>query len=285
MQQLTFILPLVIVLIMAGTTHTAAIDNSLRVMTFNVRYGSAPDKENAWPNRRELVVDVISSTRPDIIGWQEMLDYQRAELLSLLPGYSAVGLGREADGSGEQCAIFFVRDRFMLLANGTFWLSHKPLVPGSRSWDSSLPRICTWALLWDRKSEHSYYVYNSHFDHQGEVARIEAAEIILRDMAKRAGDGAAILMGDFNAGIDSTPQQVLSRALRGAEHVLPTDEVEGGTYHGFTGLPGGSFIDNVFVTHQLSFAAGSVLQNSRSGVFPSDHFPVLVACELLSVDK
>jgi endonuclease/exonuclease/phosphatase family metal-dependent hydrolase len=101
-------------------------------------------------------------------------------------------------------------------------------------------------------------------------------------MENRAADVAAILTGDFNAGIEAAPQQVLATRLKGADWIIPAPQVEAGTYHAFTGSPGGLFIDSIFITPQLSFLAGRVLQLNSSGSYPSDHFPVLVECELVS---
>lgn len=50
--------------------------HDLRVMTFNVRYGEADDGINAWPKRRDLMVEVIRREHPDILGTQELLSPQ-----------------------------------------------------------------------------------------------------------------------------------------------------------------------------------------------------------------
>ena len=59
---------------LSAETHEAA-DNAfeLRVMSFNIRYGSAGDGQNHWPNRRELVFDVIRRQKSDVVGLQEAL--------------------------------------------------------------------------------------------------------------------------------------------------------------------------------------------------------------------
>ena len=49
-------------------------------MSFNIRYGSANNGENHWKNRREMVFDVFRNHRPDIVGLQEALDFQIAEI-------------------------------------------------------------------------------------------------------------------------------------------------------------------------------------------------------------
>ena len=55
----------------------------LRVMSFNIRYGTANDGENSWPSRNQLVLDVIAiTTTPDILGIQEALAFQLDELIA-----------------------------------------------------------------------------------------------------------------------------------------------------------------------------------------------------------
>ena len=57
--------------------------NTVRVMSFNIRYGAANDGANHWDQRKPLVVKAIQSFRPDILGTQETLDFQ-AEFLKTL---------------------------------------------------------------------------------------------------------------------------------------------------------------------------------------------------------
>ena len=77
---------------------------TIRVMTSNVRYGTAKDGENSWTYRRDLLADVWRQTAADVIGTQEMLPMQAAYLEQRLPGYAYVGRSRELDNEdGEQC--------------------------------------------------------------------------------------------------------------------------------------------------------------------------------------
>src|SRR3546814_16762451 len=70
-------------------------------------------------------------------------------------------------------------DRFTLLAAGTFWLSQTPDRPG-KGWDAAYPRIASWARLRDRTASQTLLVVNTHFDHVGQVARVESAKLIRR---------------------------------------------------------------------------------------------------------
>lgn len=97
---------------------------TLSVMTFNMRYDNPEDGADNWRFRRGRVAEVIASHGVDVFGTQELLANQLGDLKRLLPGYAAVGVGRE-DGAeaGEFSAVFYRRDRFTPLESGTFWLS------------------------------------------------------------------------------------------------------------------------------------------------------------------
>src|SRR5262245_49393320 len=106
----------------------------LRVMTFNVRYGTAKDEENHWDLRKEFLAETIKEFRPDLLGTQETLGFQRDFLAEKLPEYAVIGVGRE-DGKekGEMMALYFKKERFEAPAEGHFWLSEMPEEVGSKS--------------------------------------------------------------------------------------------------------------------------------------------------------
>ena len=67
----------------------------IRVMSVNVRYGTAPDGANAWPNRRDLLMRTIRAFDPDLLGAQEALAFQCDELRRELAGHAFAGIGRD----------------------------------------------------------------------------------------------------------------------------------------------------------------------------------------------
>lgn len=120
----------------------------LKVMSMNMRYDNPEDGENNWQYRRERIAAMVAGAGVDVMGTQELLGHQYAQLRELLPAYGSVGVGRE-DGTsgGEHCAIFYLKERFELLESGTFWLSEHPEEAGSKGWDGACERIATWAVL------------------------------------------------------------------------------------------------------------------------------------------
>jgi endonuclease/exonuclease/phosphatase family metal-dependent hydrolase len=275
---------------MAGCTGTStprpaasAPPAELRVMTFNVRYGKAQDGVNHWDHRKELCASRITAFAPDLLGLQETLDFQNAFLLERCPGYAAVGVARD-DGKakGEFSTLLYRSERFTLQDSGTFWLSETPAVVGSKSWDSSLPRIATWARLQDRSAgNRPLLVLNTHFDHKGQQARREAARVIRAFLAEHGKGLPIIVTGDFNATPGSEPylrmtgtgdgHVVLSDAY--AEMHRTTPEPSDNTAHGFTGAVHGR-IDWILHTADFRATAATIDRHQRGALFPSDHFPV-----------
>ncbi|MEM1166400.1 MAG: endonuclease/exonuclease/phosphatase family protein [Planctomycetota bacterium] len=282
---------LLLVLTMVAPTDQAAAGEArppsgeLRVMTYNIRFGSANDGLDAWPVRRARVVATIKDLAPDILAIQEAESFQVAELLAAFPRYAAIGTHRD-DGrlAGEGCITLYDRERFLVTDAGVFWMSETPDTPGSISWDSSLPRIASWARFVDLTTAAPLLVYNTHYDHQGQVARERSSELILHHISAHAGaDDTIVVAGDLNADesntaylslIDSTQSPApLINAFR-AVH----PQQMAGTYTAFdTTSDGGSrMIDHVLIAGAATILDAGIDRRKIDGRYPSDHFPVWV---------
>jgi endonuclease/exonuclease/phosphatase family metal-dependent hydrolase len=262
----------------------AAAGGELKVMTFNLRYASSAGP-TAWDHRRPLVRDVIRLRQPDLLGTQEGLAPQLAELHADLPGYRRIGQGREGDNRGEHMAIFILADRFDVLAAGDFWLSETPEIPASRSWGNTLPRMATWARLRDRKTRRELVLFNTHLDHQSQPSRERAADLLRARLDALPAELPVLLVGDFNAVAGANPvharllaQGFLTDLFRSAP-IRRNAELD--TYNGF--LPArreGRHIDWILGRGPWIPLEAEVVDFSRDGRFPSDHFPVVVRLRL-----
>ena len=124
--------------------------STIRVMSFNIRYGTANDGVNRWDLRKEFLVETIQVYSPDLLGTQETLAGQRDFLEATLSGYGVVGVGRDdGQAKGEMAALFYRKARFEEVKHGHFWLSETPEKVGSKGWDAALPRISSCVLLKD----------------------------------------------------------------------------------------------------------------------------------------
>ncbi len=280
-----------VLLFVVTTAGAEAPADAIRIMTFNLRYGTADDGENGWEHRRGLVDAVVTGFAPDLLGTQECLALQRDHLQQVLPDHQAIAVGRD-DGkdAGEMCALFVDARRFAVLASGHFWLSEAPDVVGSRGWDAALPRIATWARLADAcAGGRELLVVNTHWDHVGAQARRASARLV-RARATELAQGAPVLvMGDFNTPIDAVGPDDAGRILRegtadGRPRLLDTFAAAAapalGTYHAFTGVPQPGRIDAILATVEVSVLAAAVVDTSAGGRFPSDHFPVIAVVRL-----
>jgi endonuclease/exonuclease/phosphatase family metal-dependent hydrolase len=259
----------------------------LRVMTFNIRYDEPRDKENAWPNRKELVASMIRFHHADLVGLQEALKRQIDDLQRLLPEYAWVGVGRD-DGKvgGEFSAIFYRKSRFINLARATFWLSETPDVP-SKGWDAAYPRIVTWVKLKDNATGKTFFQFNTHFDHRGVRAREEGGRLLLQQIDKIAGRLPAVVTGDFNFKEDTVGYQILTGknpAKDSGSHAVLQDAryLSKGGHHGptstfneFKSLVPDMKIDYVLIKGKVRVLQHGALSDTWNGRFPSDHLPVL----------
>lgn len=282
-----YILPLILSLILLCSASEPVKPEPLTVMSFNIRYGTADDGEDSWQYRKDRTAQVIKDYAPDVIGMQEVLQFQRDELLALLPRYTSFGVGRD-DGvdAGEQSCVLYDKERFIVTAGGTFWLSEEPGVPGSVSWDSSMTRSCTWVRLYEPATRRGFYVFNAHFDHRGEGARYYSAALVLDRIARRELNEPAVFTGDLNCGEDSRPMTLLNKQLTDSYRVIHPDETTVGTFNGFKGDLDGKKIDYIFLSNGWLGDDGwdvldaEIVRDSYDGMYPSDHFPVVATLRL-----
>ena len=245
-------------------------------MSFNIRLGSANDGENSWPHRKELVVETIQAYKPDFLGLQEAERPQLDYLLESFPEYAAIGVGRAADGGGEYSSILYRRERFDIASSGTYWLSPTPSEPGSKGWGNGPPRICTWTRVFDRNTNHRFYVYNTHWDHQSQPARLKGAQLMASRIASReVPSDPFLVMGDFNAPAENPARVALAEAgLRDAFRELNPNQTVIGTFNGFKGRAEGAKIDAVLFSEQWKPQNATIDRTEKDGRYPSDHFPV-----------
>jgi endonuclease/exonuclease/phosphatase family metal-dependent hydrolase len=251
----------------------------LRVMTYNIRLDLESDGINRWSNRRDQFIGQVALMHPAILGLQEVVPGQKADLERALQDYAFLGTPREE--GGESANLAFDRNVFRLQSSGTYWLSPTPSVP-SKGWDAAYSRVATWAHLVRKSDGKKFLALNTHLDNEGKQARLESARQITRWLAANRGQNEAILMtGDFNTEPATPPLQELTSAklgLRDARTISQTPAVgPEGTWNDFAALPKeSSRIDFVLVDPKLAVERYGVLAWHGEGGRPaSDHFPVI----------
>ena len=271
---------LVTVMSMAPPVLAAENASSFNVISFNIRYNNQGDGEHAWPNRKENVASVIRFHQADIVGMQEALRGQIDDLQALLPEFTWIGVGRD-DGAnqGEFSPVFYRRDRFAVVDNGTFWLSETPEVVASRSWDAAITRIANWVIMEDKTSQQRFLLLNTHFDHRGEQARTKSAQLVVDRVEQLAGPLPAIISGDFNAPPATDAYRTITASFSDSYHKSrAAPHGPEGTFGGFVvgASPNVNRIDYVFVDEFIEVLRYGVLTDQWNGSYPSDHLPVMV---------
>ncbi len=288
--------------------HGTPSGTEMNVASYNLRYVNDDDSlaGNGWSARYPVLAKLVLFHDFDIFGTQEGYKRQLDDLVSQLPGYDYIGVGRnDGKDGGEHAAIFYRTDRFDVVDHGDFWLSETPSEP-SVGWDAVLPRICTWGHFREKTSGREFMFFNLHMDHVGKQARVESAGLVRQKM-KELGKGLpVILTGDFN--VDQThssyralvSDSMLLDSYCAAELCYATN----GTFNSFrTDGYTDSRIDHIFVSPDFEVAKYGVLTDTYrtandtvamkaddapeeiefrryTSRTPSDHFPIKAVLKL-----
>lgn len=258
--------------------------NTIDVMSFNIRLGSVDDGENHWNIRKDKVKDLINYYEADFVGLQEAQKPQINYLLENNSLYDFLGKPRDDGENAEFSCIFYLKNKYKVLEQNTFWLSETP-GKSTKSWDAAFPRIVTYALFENIKTKKKVWVFNTHFDHVGIVARQKSAEIILKKIRELQSkkNYPAILTGDFNSQEKDAWMKPLFENLQEARSNCVTKPyAEKGTWNGFK--------FNEKPTEQIDFIFSSkkntIVKKYRTVIdfydfkYPSDHLPIVAKIEL-----
>ncbi len=245
----------------------------LKVMSYNIRYGSAEDGTNSWPMRYLATYEMIKDQAPDVFGIQEGLDFQVAYIKDYC-GYEGVGVGRE-DGKkdGEHMAIFWNKKTVSMIKWGTFWLSETPEKP-SQGWDAACYRTATWALMKCKKTGKKFYFVNTHLDHVGEEAQKNGLKLIVDRIDEINPKGyPMVLTGDFNITPDDKALVDLDKIMQSARNIAEKTD----NHHTYNGWGRSEYlIDYIYVSGFSSCPEyQTVTKKYNDRKFVSDHYPIV----------
>ena len=247
---------------------------SLKVITFNLRYASAADGDNNWSNanqspaRREVAAQVLIDHAPDLVGFQEGEEAQLTDLQSLLPSHYALFWEKPSGGGGnERAAIAYNKNTVFKGAHGVFSLGNSP---GGSYWDNvigtpydpwdlfpenafAFPRIVLWSeFTLIGQPEKKLVFHTTHFDtfngaNNGE-SQVKSAELLFRNTLGQAYGVLprpyAVAVGDFNSSQVDRAWRFLTgsymyNGLMGDYGDAWLDAngnwTDSGTFHGFSG--------------------------------------------------
>ena len=247
-------------------------NDGLKVMSYNIRLGSAQDGTNSWGLRYTATEEMLKDQQPDVFGVQEALEYQ-VRYIEDMCGYESVGVGREnGKKEGEHMSIFWNKKTVSMLKWGTFWLSETPQKP-SRGWDAACFRTATWALMKDKATGDKFYFINTHLDHQGVQAQKNGLKLIMDKIAEINDDGyPVVLVGDFNMEPSNPNFADLDASMQSARKIAEQTDSHA-TYNGWG--KSNTMIDYIYVSGFSSCPEyQTVTKRYADRKFVSDHYPI-----------
>ena len=249
---------------------------NIKVISYNIRYNNPNDKVNIWSNRKSTVIEFISNENADFVGMQEVLSSQLIDLMNLLPRYNFIGVGRD-DGKirGEYSPILFNNNKYEVLESDTFWLSETPNEI-SVGWDASMERICTYGLFKNLNSNKKIWIFNTHFDHVGTLAREKSVELIIDKINKlNEMNYPVLLTGDFNLEDENKSIKKLQNEFIDSKKDILKSNHFYGTYNGFNNVKSNKRIDYVFFKNLILINSKHVYIKTKAENWASDHHPVV----------
>ena len=272
MHMIKKIFMLAAAMIMSLPLLQAQESEGLKVMSYNIRLGSAQDGTNSWALRYTATGKMLEDQKPDVFGVQEALEYQ-VRYIEEMCGYESVGVGREnGKKEGEHMSIFWNKKTVSMLKWGTFWLSDTPEKP-SKGWDAECFRTATWALMKDKKTGKKFYFVNTHLDHKGTEAQKNGLKLIVDRIAEINPDGLPmILTGDFNIEPKNPALKDLDARMQSARNIAEKTD-DHATYNGWG--KSSTMIDYIYVSGFSSYPEyQTVTKRYEDRKFISDHYPI-----------
>jgi endonuclease/exonuclease/phosphatase family metal-dependent hydrolase len=271
-----------VVLLLAGSAAAQSAgpaDAELVIATYNLRYATDTGP-NAWTERRPAVKAILDHYRPDVIGTQEGLYEQLREIAADQPAYDWIGLGRDGGSRGEFMAIFYRRDRLEPLEYEHFWLSDTPQVIASSSWGNGVRRMVSWVRFRDRVTGREFCFWNTHLDHEVQLAREKAAELIRQRIADLPAELPLFLVGDFNAvATADRTYDILVKDGGLVDTWFAANERRNADANSFTGFGALRLerqrIDWILARGAMQVRATEAVTLQPGGQWPSDHLPIV----------
>ncbi len=250
----------------------------LKVSTSNIRFDNPKDGKHDWAHRRTILAKTINSFSPHILGTQEGREGQILDLLSLLKEHKIVDKHRSWIEQRMYPTLFYNPNYLEVFQSGDIWLSETPEIPGSKSFDSAFPRLCTWAKFKIREKEDSFYVFNCHLDHIRSSTRLAQIKVLIDQVQKiNSKNLPFILLGDFNEGPNGEVRSEINKYFpRLFDSWLSLEKPECSSHHNFNGKDEGTRIDWILNTPPFLVTEANFFKGSEHQTYPSDHYPYFV---------
>jgi endonuclease/exonuclease/phosphatase family metal-dependent hydrolase len=254
-------------------------NSSFRVMSYNVLFAFLDhhySPEYRWAARLPRIIEVITDSKADVMGFQEVEGKQLPDLIEKLGKLY-----------GNYETIFFNKARFAFLQGHTWKVSEK--------------NDLVMALLQDLRTKNTVAIFNIHLSY-GDIQKRQKEVVFLKEHLQNLAIGhPTILLGDFNtfpSWVDydfpffdgswiekelekTSLQDALKAAVIG--HIGPTgtftNQIRDPKVTPFTGTgTPGVYLDHFFVSEEIAVLLHAVNPAKVDNLFPSDHMPLLMDC-------
>lgn len=270
--ELIFTLLFCLIGVSAMAQEQKGLGEKIRICTYNIRGDLPNDGINSWKYRKDSLCKIIRKHDFDIICMQEVLANQLEDIENRV-NYAFVGV------RGLYNPIFYKTDRFELLHNEIFWLS-ETMLPFSKGWDGMYDRYCVWAKFRERKNGRVFYVFNTHLDHKGKVAKYEGARLMCKQAQHYAGDFPLFICGDMNSFDTTDAYKEYTKHYKDARKIAFDVKGPVGTAHNF-GKVSPVRIDYIFVNDKIRVSCYDVDDECYpNGFFPADHYAVFIDAQV-----
>lgn len=258
--------------------------DQLTICTFNLRYDNPADGNHSWSNRKSAIKNVMSEIQADLVGTQEGKEEQLNDFQTLIPNIPMIMGHREWIKERMYPSLFFSFKKLSVIDSGDIWLSLTPDIPGSTSFNSIYPRVCTWAKFSLKTNFRPIFMANLHLDHVNSETRIKQTEVFISEINKIFYEKfPMIIVGDFNEGPNDLVYNLLMNAFPNLyDPWIEGRKVEMSSHHHFDGnISNGKRIDWILLDKRFKCDSIEAITKSYSEIYPSDHFPIYCKVSLL----
>lgn len=245
----------------------------LKLISSNIRFDNPADENHDWNGRKEVLKQNLLEFEPHLIATQEGRRPQLEDFESMLDGFSMLKKHRDWIEERMYPSTFVTFD-LKALRTGDSWLSETPDIAGSKSFDSTFPRLCNWAEFHIIPKGVEFFFVNVHLDHVQESTRIEQTKVLIEEINKKNTNKLPLIIcGDFNSAPNSIIREMLLKEFSQLRDPWNKEEVS--SHHKFNGSKNeGSRIDWFLVDERFHVKDLYFDFREQNGIYPSDHYPL-----------
>ena len=246
-------------------------EQEVKILSQNVLC-SGTQNGSTLQERKVATAKYMLEMSPDSIGVQEATatwaDYLDTQLGSK---YARVGVECKtgADKGDFATYIYYLKEKYRVVATDTFWMSPTPQTPSKYNETVDKNRTCTWAVLEDIETGFRYVHMNCHLDWKDPTANTVQVEMIRNMMLRFEMLGYPVFTtGDFNTNEGSFSYEQMLGDTRIADSRYETENTD----MTVTTFGNGTNIDYCFITRgSIDVLQFDVIENNHNGTTVSDH--------------